>query len=65
MQVSDGKLKEKDRLKYPGVDRRIRLKCVIGWVGMDWTHVPQVIKWQAIVNTEVGPLVKNCGEFIS
>jgi hypothetical protein len=45
LQVSNGKLKERDHLKYPGVNERIRLKCVIGWVGMDWILVDQVKKW--------------------
>jgi len=44
LQVSNGKLKERDHLKYPGVNGRIRLKCVVGWVSMDWILVTQVKK---------------------
>jgi hypothetical protein len=51
-------------LKYLGVNGSIRLKCVIGWVGMDWILVTQVKKWQAIVSMEVELWVKNCREFI-
>jgi hypothetical protein len=64
LQVSNGKLKERGHLKYPGVNGRIRLQCVIGWVGMDWIFVAQVKKWQAIVSMEVELWVKNCREFI-
>jgi len=40
-------------LKCPGVNGRIRLKCIIGWVGMDWILVAQIKKWQANVSIEV------------
>jgi hypothetical protein len=63
LQVSNGKLKERDHLKYPGVNGRIKLKCVIRWVGMAWILVTQK-KWQAIVSMEVELWVKNCREFI-
>jgi len=65
LQVSNGKLKERDHLKCPGVPGRIRLKCVIRWVGMDRILVSQVKKWQAIVSMEVELWVKNCREFTS
>ena len=64
MQVSNGKLKERDHLKYPGVNGRLRLKCAIGWVGMNWILVAQVKKWQAFVSMEVELWVKNVREFI-
>jgi hypothetical protein len=44
LQVSNGKLNGRDNLKCPGVNGRIRLKCVIGWVGVDWILVGQVKK---------------------
>jgi hypothetical protein len=52
-------------LKYPGVNGSIRLKCVIGWVGMDWILVTQVKKWQAIVSIEVEFWVKNFRELLT
>ena len=64
LQVSNGKLKERDHLKYPGVNWRIRLKCVIGWVSMDWILVAQVKKWQATVSMEVELWMKNFRKFI-
>lgn len=64
MQVSNGKLKERQNLKYPGVNGRIKLKCVIRWVGMDWILVTQVKRWQAIVSLMVELWMKNCREFI-
>lgn len=48
MQVSNGRLKERDHLKYSGVNGRITLQCVIGLVGMNWILVDQVKRWQAI-----------------